>query len=457
MTGRRCRLGRPDSGAAGRGLKPGVVGSGPWGTITGVTDVLDDLQWRGLIALSTDLDALRAELARGPITYYCGFDPTAPSLHFGHLTQVLTVRRLQLAGNRPLALVGGATGLIGDPRPSAERTLNSRDTVAGWVDRLRAQITPFLDFEGPYAARIVNNLDWTADLSALDFLRDIGKHFRVNKMIAKDAVSARLNSDAGISYTEFSYQILQGMDFLELFRRYGCRLQTGGSDQWGNLTAGTDLIHRVTGDSAHLLATPLVTDSSGQKIGKSTGGGSVWLDPTMTSPYAFYQYLINLDDASVGTFLRMFTFADREEILALEKETADRPAARAAQRRLAEEVTRLVHGAEETRQVVAASLALFGRGELAALPPTTLRAALAEAGLVEFRGALPPIAELFHEAGLAASRGDARRTIAEGGAYLNNERITDPEAVVPATALLHGRWLVLRRGKRTIAGVELVR
>jgi tyrosyl-tRNA synthetase len=422
-----------------------------------VTDILDDLQWRGLVALSTDLDALRAELARGPITYYCGFDPTAPSLHFGHLTQVLTVRRLQLAGNRPLALVGGATGLIGDPRPSAERTLNSRDTVAGWVDRLRAQITPFLDFDGPDAARIVNNLDWTADLSTLDFLRDIGKHFRVNKMIAKDAVSARLNSDAGISYTEFSYQILQGMDFLELFRRYGCRLQTGGSDQWGNLTAGTDLIHRVTGDSVHLLATPLVTDSSGQKIGKSTGGGSVWLDPIMTSPYAFYQYLINLDDASVGTFLRMFTFLDREEILALEKETADRPAARAGQRRLAEEVTRLVHGAEETRQVVAASLALFGRGELAALPPTTLRAALAEAGLVEFTGALPPIAELFHEAGLATSRGDARRTIAEGGAYLNNERITDPEAVVSATALLHGRWLVLRRGKRTVAGVELVR
>jgi tyrosyl-tRNA synthetase len=422
-----------------------------------VTDVLDDLQWRGLIALSTDLDALRAELSRGPITYYCGFDPTAPSLHFGHLTQVLTVRRLQLAGNLPLALVGGATGLIGDPRPESERTLNSRETVAGWVDRIRAQIEPLLDFDGRYAARMVNNLDWTEGLSALDFLRDIGKHFRVNKMIAKDAVSARLNSEAGISYTEFSYQILQGMDFLELFRRHGCRLQTGGSDQWGNLTAGTDLIHKVTGESVHLLATPLVTDSNGQKIGKSTGGGSVWLDPEMTSPYAFYQYLINVEDALVPQFLRMFTFLDREEIVALEKETADRPAARSGQRRLAEEITKLVHGEAETRQVIAASQALFGRGDLGGLPPATLRAALTEAGLTEIRGEVPPAAELFRVSGLASSRGDARRTIAEGGAYINNERVSDPEAVVPEDALLHGRWLVLRRGKKTVAGVELVR
>jgi tyrosyl-tRNA synthetase len=422
-----------------------------------VTDVLDDLQWRGLIALSTDLDALRAELSRGPITYYCGFDPTAPSLHIGNLVQILTVRRLQLAGNLPLALVGGATGLIGDPRPESERTLNSRETVAGWVDRIRAQIEPFLDFEGEHAARMVNNLDWTEGMSALDFLRDIGKHFRVNKMIAKDAVSARLNSEAGISYTEFSYQILQGMDFLELFRRYGCRLQTGGSDQWGNLTAGTDLIHKVTGESVHLLATPLVTDSNGQKIGKSTGGGSVWLDPEMTSPYAFYQYLINIEDALVPQFLRIFTFLDRDEIVALEKETADRPAARSGQRRLAEEITKLVHGETETRQVIAASQALFGRGDLSGLPPATLRAALTEAGLTEIRGEVPPAVELFRVSGLASSRGDARRTIAEGGAYINNERVSDPEAVMPEDALLHGRWLVLRRGKKTVAGVELVR
>jgi tyrosyl-tRNA synthetase len=422
-----------------------------------VTDVLDDLQWRGLIALSTDLDALRAELARGPITYYCGFDPTAPSLHVGNLVQILTVRRLQLAGNNPLALVGGATGLIGDPRPQSERVLNSRETVAGWVERIRGQIEPFLDFEGEHAARMVNNLDWTEGLSALDFLRDIGKHFRVNNMLAKEAVSARLNSEAGISYTEFSYQILQGMDFLELFRRHGCRLQTGGSDQWGNLTAGTDLIRRVTGESVHLLATPLVTNAAGEKIGKSTGGGNLWLDPEMTSPYALYQYFINVDDATVGQLLRIFTFLDREEILALEKETAERPAARIAQRRLAEEVTRLVHGEEETRAVIEASKALFGRGDLAGLPPTTLRAALAEAGTTVFPGALPPVTDLLKEAGLASSRGDARRTIAEGGVYINNVRVTDAEATVPDDALLHGRWLVLRRGKKTIAGVELRR
>jgi len=420
-----------------------------------VTDVLDDLQWRGLIALSTDLDALRAELAKGPITYYCGFDPTGPSLHFGHLTQVITVRRLQLAGNRPLALVGGATGLIGDPRPTAERTLHDRGVVGDWVERIRRQIEPFLDFTGPSAARMVNNLDWTQELSAIDFLRDIGKHFRVGKMLSKDAVSARLNSEAGISYTEFSYQILQGLDYLELHRRYGCRLQTGGSDQWGNLTAGTDLIHRTTGESVHLLATPLITDANGEKIGKSTGGGSIWLDPEMTSPYAFYQYFINVEDALVPQLLRMFTFLDREEILALEKETAERPAARAGQRRLAEEVTRLVHGEAETRQAVAASQALFGRGSLVELAPATLRAALVEAGLTMVPGELPPVAALFKESGLASSGGDARRTIAEGGAYVNNERVTDPDERIGADRLLHGRWLVLRRGKRTIAGVEV--
>jgi tyrosyl-tRNA synthetase len=420
-----------------------------------VTDVIDELQWRGLIALSTDLDALRAELAQGPITFYCGFDPTAPSLHFGHLTQIITMRRLQRAGNLPLALVGGATGLIGDPRPTAERTLKSRETVADWVDRIRHQIEPFLDFEGRYAARMVNNLEWTEGLSALDFLRDIGKHFRVGKMLTKDAVSARLNSEAGISYTEFSYQILQGLDYLELFRRYGCRLQQGGSDQWGNLTAGTDLIHKVTGDSVHLLATPLITDANGEKIGKSTGGGSIWLDPELTSPYAFYQYFINVEDALVPQLLRMFTFLDREEIMALEKETAERPAARAGQRRLAEEVTKLVHGEAETRQAIAASQALFGRGSLADLAPATLRAALVEAGLTEVRGELPPAAALFKEAGLASSLNDARRTIAEGGAYVNNERISDPEERTGPDRLLHGRWLVLRRGKRTVAGVEV--
>jgi tyrosyl-tRNA synthetase len=420
-----------------------------------VTDVLEDLQWRGLIALSTDLDELRAEMAKGPITYYCGFDPTAPSLHIGNFLQILTVRRLQLAGHKPLALVGGATGLIGDPRPSAERQLNSADTVAQWIGKIRGQIEPYLDFTGSNAAQMVNNYDWTAPMSAIDFLRDIGKHFRVNKMLTKDAVSARLNSDAGISYTEFSYQILQGMDFLELFRRYGCRLQTGGSDQWGNLTAGTDLIRRVEGESVHLLATPLLVNSAGEKLGKSTGGGSLWMDAEMTSPYALYQYFVNLEDSIVGGLLKQLTFLGREEIEAIEKETAERPAARLAQRRLAEEVTRIVHGAHETDQVIAASQALFGRGSLAELSASTLRAALSEAGLTSAASG-SSVADLFIAAGLVSSRNEARRTVAEGGAYVNNERVTDAEEVVAADRALAGGLLVLRKGKRTFAGVELV-
>ncbi|GAA3295187.1 tyrosine--tRNA ligase [Dactylosporangium vinaceum] len=419
-----------------------------------MTDVLEDLQWRGMIALSTDLDELRKEMAKGPITYYCGFDPTAPSLHIGHLFQVLTVRRLQLAGHRPLALVGGATGLIGDPRPSAERQLHSVDQIVEWVAKMRAQIEPFLDFTGSNAARMVNNYDWTASMSAIDFLRDIGKHFRVGKMLTKDAVSARLNSDAGISYTEFSYQILQGMDFLELYRRYGCKLQTGGSDQWGNLTAGTDLIHRVEGASVHLLATPLLTNAAGEKLGKSTGGGSLWMDAELTSPYALYQYFVNLEDAIVGSLLRKLTFLEREEIEAIEKETAERPAARIGQRRLAEEMIKLVHGPEETAQVIAASQALFGRGSLGELSASTLRAALSEAGLVKARPG-STVAELFIAAGLASSRNEARRTVSEGGAYVNNERVSDPEEVVPAERALAGGLLVLRKGKRTFAGVEL--
>ncbi|MFB7758555.1 tyrosine--tRNA ligase, partial [Streptomyces sp. NPDC056121] len=329
-----------------------------------MTDIVDELQWRGLLALSTDEDALRKAFADGPLTFYCGFDPTAPSLHLGNLVQILTMRRIQLAGNLPLGLVGGATGLIGDPKPNAERTLNAPETVALWVERLRGQIERFLDFEGPYAARMVNNLDWTSGLSAIDFLRDIGKYFRVNKMIAKEAVSRRLNSDAGISYTEFSYQILQGMDFMELNRRYGCTLQTGGSDQWGNLTAGTDLIHRVEPEaSVHALATPLITKADGTKFGK-TESGTVWLDPELTTPYAFYQFWLNADDRDVSKFLRIFSFRSREEIEDLERQTEERPQARAAQRSLAEELTTLVHGADQCAAVIAASKALFGQGDL---------------------------------------------------------------------------------------------
>jgi tyrosyl-tRNA synthetase len=418
-----------------------------------VTDIVDELKWRGLIALSTDEDALRKAFADGPVTAYVGFDPTAPSLHLGNLVQILTMRRIQLAGNKPLALVGGATGLIGDPKPTAERQLNDLDTVAGWVDRIRAQIEPFFDFDGPHAAQMVNNLDWTSGLSAISFLRDIGKYFRVNTMIAKEAVARRLNSDAGISYTEFSYQVLQGMDFLELFRRHGCTLQTGGSDQWGNLTAGTELIRKAEGASVHALATPLLVKADGTKFGK-TETGTVWLDPELTSPYAFYQFWLNADDRDVPTSLRTFSFRSRAEIEELERQTEERPAARAAQHALAEELTTLVHGAEECRRAVAASKALFGQGDLRELDAATLAAAVAELPRAE-TAELAPLVDLLAATGLVPSKSAARRTVKEGGAYLNNSKITDEEAVPTAADLLHGRWLLLRRGKRNLAAVEL--
>ncbi|MFG2175196.1 tyrosine--tRNA ligase [Streptomyces niveus] len=419
-----------------------------------MTDIVEELRWRGLIALSTDEDALRKAFADGPVTFYCGFDPTAPSLHLGNLVQILTMRRLQLAGNRPLGLVGGATGLIGDPKPNSERTLNAPEVVGEWVERLRGQIERYLDFDGPYAATMVNNLDWTSGMSAISFLRDVGKYFRVNKMIAKEAVARRLNSDAGISYTEFSYQILQGMDFLELYRRHGCTLQTGGSDQWGNLTAGTDLIHRVEPEaSVHALATTLITKADGTKFGK-TESGTVWLDPERTTPYAFYQFWLNADDRDVSKFLRIFSFKSREEIEELEKLTEERPQARAAQRALAEELTTLVHGAEQCAGVVAASKALFGQGELTGLDAATLAAALSEVPHARV-AELAPMVDLLTEVGLAPSKSAARRTVKEGGAYVNNVKVADAEAVPDAGELLHGRWLVLRRGKKNLAAVEV--
>jgi tyrosyl-tRNA synthetase len=425
--------------------------------VTTADELLDDLQWRGLIALSTDLGALREALDAGPVTFYVGFDPTAPSLHHGHLVQVLTARRLQQAGHRPLALVGGSTGLIGDPRPSAERTLNTKETVAAWVDNIRAQIEPFLSFEGDNAAVMVNNLDWTAPMSAIDFLRDVGKHFRVNKMITKDAVAARLHSEQGISYTEFSYQLLQGLDFLELYRRHGCTLQFGGSDQWGNLTAGLDLIHRVEHAPVHAFATPLLTKSDGTKFGK-TEGGALWLDPALTSPYAFFQFWLNTDDSDVISFLKVLSSRSREQIEELEKAVAERPQAREAQRALAEELTELVHGEQERDAVVAASQALFGRGELDLLDGATLAASLAELPQAEAEltaGELPAVVDLFTAAGLAPSKSAARRAVAEGGAYLNNVRVTDEEARPTAADLLAGEWLVLRRGKRHLAAVRV--
>lgn len=422
-----------------------------------MNDVIDELHRRGLLAQSTDEAALRAHLAEGPVTYYCGFDPTAPSLHVGNLLQFMVLRALQRAGHQPVVLVGGATGLIGDPRPSAERQLNDRETVATWVQRIREQVAPFLELpaetDGLKGPVYVDNLEWTAPVSAIDFLRDIGKHFRVGKMLAKEAVAARLNSDAGISYTEFSYQILQANDFRELYQRHGVTLQTGGSDQWGNLTAGIDLVRRTEGVGVHALATPLVTKSDGTKFGKSEGG-TIWLDPALTSPYAFFQFWLNADDADARTWLPLFSERPADELEALIAESIERPAARTAQRALAEELTLLVHGPEQLRQAEAAGRALFGRDDLSALGAETLGAALEEAGSVTVDGDVPTVAALLQLTGLAASLSEARRTVKEGGAYLNNERVTDAEAVPGADSWLPGGWLVLRRGKRAVAGVR---
>jgi tyrosyl-tRNA synthetase len=420
-------------------------------------DVIDELHRRGLIAQSTDEAALRAHLAEGPVSYYCGFDPTAPSLHVGHLVQVMPLRALQRAGHQPVVLVGGATGLIGDPRPTAERQLNDPEVVAGWVDSIRRQLAPFLEVpaeqEGLKGPIYVDNLDWTAQLSAVDFLRDLGKHFRVSKMLAKEAVSARLNSEAGISYTEFSYQILQANDYRELFRRHGVTLQTGGSDQWGNLTAGIDLVRRTEGAGVHALSTPLVTKSDGTKMGKSEGG-SVWLDPSLTSPYAFFQFWLNADDADARTWLPLFSERPADELEALIAESLERPAARTAQRALAEELTVLVHGREQLEQAEAAGRALFGRDDLTALGEETLGAALREAGTATVDGDVPTIAHLFQLTGLVSSLSEARRTVKEGGAYVNNERVLDADVVPAPDAWLPGGWLVLRRGKRSVAGVQ---
>jgi tyrosyl-tRNA synthetase len=413
--------------------------------------LLDDLEWRGLIAHSTDLAALREALTSGSVRFYVGFDPTAPSLHMGNLVQLVTAQRLQRAGHTPYILVGGATGLIGDPRESAERTLNTLDTVKDWSERVRRQVEPFVGFEGPNAATVVNNYDWTASLSAIDFLRDVGKHFPVNRMLGRDVVARRLES--GISYTEFSYVLLQSMDFLNLYRDHGVTLQFGGSDQWGNITGGAELIRRADGGRVHAFATPLITKSDGTKYGK-TEGGALWLDPEMVSPYAFHQFWLNVEDAQVGELLRIFTFLSREEILALEVETAEKPWLRAGHRRLADEVTSLVHGPEETENAKAAADALFGGGDLHALSPSTLASALREAGAASV-SSLRPVVDLLVETGLAKSRGEARRTISEGGAYLNNVRVEDPEAEPLASDLIAGSWLVLRRGKKHFAGVEV--
>ena len=425
-------------------------------SVVGSQQIIPELQWRGLIAQSTDLEEL-SKVCANPVTLYCGFDPTAPSLHLGNLVQVLTVRRFQQHGHKPLALIGGATGLIGDPKESGERTLNSVDVVGEWVERIRVQLERFYEFEGTNSARMVNNLEWTQDLNAIEFLRDIGKHFSVNRMLDREAVSARLAKD-GISFTEFSYQLLQSFDYLELYRRYNCVLQTGGSDQWGNITAGVDLVRRVEAKGVHALTTPLLTRADGKKFGK-TESGTIWLDPELTSPYSFFQYWINADDRDIANLLKTFSFKSEPEINELLQASLERPQERAGQRALASELTELVHGAAERAGAEDAGKALFGGGDLADLPESTLSAALTEASLGEVDtsevvdGKLPTLDELLVRCGLAPSKKAARRTIAEGGAYVNNIRVDQEDFQMPVSELLHGQWVVLRRGRKAFAGV----
>jgi len=431
-----------------------------------VTDIIDELGWRGLIAQSTDLDELRKAMDSGPVTVYCGFDPTAPGLHIGNLVQLLTLRRIQLFGHRPIGLVGGATGLIGDPSgKSAERVLNPREVVAEWVGRIRREVGRFLDFDaGDNAALMVSNLDWTGAMSVLEFLRDVGKHFPVNQMLARESVKGRLEA-GGISYTEFSYQILQALDYLELYRRENCTLQIGGSDQWGNLVAGVDLIRRAEGATVHALATPLITKPDGTKYGK-TEGGAIWISPDLMSPYAFYQFWLNVSDAEVPGLLRVFSFRSREEIEELERQAAARPAARIGQRALAEELTTLVHGEQACGRVMEASRALFGQGDLADIDEQTLADAVVEVPHAEVAlpaaagpggdpGGLPTVADLMALTGIVPSKSAARRAIAEGGAYLTNQKVTSEDAAPGPGDLLHGRYLILRRGKRTVGAVEV--
>ena len=432
------------------------------GEMTRVTDasaragILDELHWRGAISQSTDEDALREALAAGPLTLYCGFDPTAPSLHFGNFVQLVVLRRFQQAGHRVICLVGGSTGQIGDPKPTAERVLRSREQTAHNVERIKALVAPFLDFDGrtgvDHPAVLVDNLDWFGPLSALDFLRDVGKHFRVNQMVRKEAIARRLESQEGISYTEFSYQLLQAYDYLELYRSHGCTLQTGGSDQWGNITAGVDLVHRVEGVAVHALATPLLTDAGGTKYGKSEGN-AIWLSPDMTTPYAFYQYFLNVDDASVGMLLRFFTDRSREEIEELERLTREEPYRRAAQKALASDIVALVHGTHARDAVVGASEALFGRGDLTALDAATLDDATRELpGSGVPHGAT--ITDALVASGLVDSRNAARRAVGDGAVSLNGVKVTDPERPLDRTDFLHGVAAVLRRGKKNLAAVR---
>ena len=421
-----------------------------------MSDVLDELKWRGLVAQTTDEEALRRQLAAGPVNFYVGFDPTAPSLHHGHLVQLIMARRLQQAGHRPFLLVGGATGMIGDPRQSGERVMNPEETVREWTERIREQVGRFVDFSGPHAAQVVNNYDWASTMNVIEFLRDIGKHFPVNRMLAREVVRSRL--DSGISYTEFSYVLLQSMDFRHLFRTYGVTLQTGGNDQWGNLSAGVELIRRSDGTQVHAMSTPLITKADGTKFGKSEGG-AIWLDPTMLSPYAFHQYFLNAEDEKVIDYIKVFTDRNAEEIADLERSLETAPWKREAQHVLADDVTAFVHGEAERDKAVAAAGAVFGRSDLEELDEATLRAVLSDISLVDLAAGadLPAVVDVLEASGVVGSKSAARRTIKEGGAYLNNRKVTDADAHLTREELLPGGYVVARRGKKTIGGVRVVR
>ena len=417
--------------------------------------VLDELKWRGLLDNSTDEQALREHLDAGPVTFYIGFDPTAPSIHFGNLVQLIVARHLQKAGHNPLILVGGSTGLIGDPKESSERVLNSKETVAGWVEQIRKQVSRYVDMDGPHGARLVNNLDWTGDVSVLDFLRDVGKHFPVNRMLARDVVRKRL--EAGISYTEFSYVLLQAFDYLNLYRQYGCTLQFGGSDQWGNITAGVELVRRSDGAHVHAIATPLLTKADGTKFGK-TEGGAIWLSAELTSPFAFHQFFLNAEDEKVIEYLKVFSPRGQDEIAELEQQTNEKPQLRAAQHALADDVTTLVHGEENTRAANEAAAALFGRSDLSSLSEAVIADVAQELGAAEVKtdGGPPGFVDVLEASGVVASKSAARRAIAEGGAYLNNEKVTDPDRTIGASDLLAGNYLVVRRGKKTVGTVKIL-
>ncbi|WP_425309490.1 tyrosine--tRNA ligase [Ammonicoccus fulvus] len=420
-----------------------------------MNELLDELLWRGLVADSTNQEALSAHLDSGPITSYVGFDPTAPSLHIGHLVQLMIVRHFQAAGHNPLLLVGGSTGLIGDPKQTGERVMNSEEVVAGWVERLGQQVSKYVDLDGPNPARLVNNYDWTSEISSLEFLRDIGKHFSINRMLERDVVARRL--ETGISYTEFSYVLLQSLDYRELYKRYGCTLQTGAQDQWGNITAGIDFIRRTEQASVHGLVTPLLTKADGTKYGK-TESGTVWIDAELTSPYAFHQFFLNAEDAKVIEYLKVFSPRSRDEINDLARQLEEEPHRRAAQRALADDITDLVHGVAEREAATAAAGALFGRGELAGLGESTLAGVRSEVGggTLESGDELPLVVDALVAAGVVPSKGAARRAVAEGGAYVNNVKVADDQARLSREDLLHGRWAVLRRGKKTIGVVEIV-